>query len=180
MATRPILQLSSCTVRAYNQGDIESLAKAANNPQIARWMSNAFPQPYTIPDAEKWVSIANAASPLRDFAICPPDGSVVIGGIGLKAREDIHYRTMEIGYWISEDYWYRGIATEVVSAFSNWAFDNFERLVRLEAEVFEGNLASCRVLEKSGFEFEGTQRAAVEKLGNIMDTLTYTKIRQGR
>ncbi|RFN44767.1 putative n-acetyltransferase p20 [Fusarium flagelliforme] len=179
MSPETILQLESCAVRAYKEGDAESLAKAANNPKIARYMRNTFPHPYEIPDAKKWISIANTP-PLHDFAICSPDSSIVIGGIGLKARDDIHYRTMEIGYWICEDYWYRGIATEVVRAFSDWAFDNFGHLVRLEAEVFEGNLASCRVLEKSGFELEGRKRAAVEKMGIVMDTSTYSKIRQGR
>lgn len=179
MSSETILQLITCTVRAYKESDAESLAKAANNPKIARYLRNTFPHPYAIPDAERWISIANTL-PLHDFAICTPDGSIVIGGIGLKARDDIHHRTMEIGYWICEDYWYRGIATEVVSAFSNWTFDNFDHLVRLEAEVFEGNLASCRVLEKSGFEFEGRQRAAIEKMGIVMDTFTYSKIRQGR
>lgn len=179
MSSETILRLKSSTVRAYNESDAESLAKAANNSKIARYMRNTFPHPYEIPDAKKWISIANTP-PLHDFAICTPDGSIVIGGIGLKARDDIHYRTMEIGYWISEEYWYRGIATEVVRAFSDWAFDNFEHLVRLEAEVFEGNLASCRVLVKSGFELEGRQKAAVEKMGKMMDTFTYSKIRQGR
>ena len=178
MVSEPILQLKNCTVRPYEERDTECLAKAANNPNIARWLRNTFPNPYTITDAKKWIFIANTP-PLLDFAICTPDSSAVIGGIGLKARDDIHHRTMEIGYWICEEYWYRGIATEVVSAFSKWAFDNFEQLVRLEAEVFEGNLASCRVLEKSGFDFEGRQRAAIEKMGVIMDAFTYVKIRQG-
>ncbi|KAF5002127.1 hypothetical protein FGRMN_610 [Fusarium graminum] len=177
MAAKPILQLNTCVVRSYQDGDAESLAKAANNPQIARWLQNTFPHPYTLQDAQKWISIAKAQSPLLDFTVCQPDGVSIIGGVGLKAREDIHHRTMEIGYWIAEEYWQRGIATKVITAFSNWAFDNFKYLVRLEAEVFEGNMASCRVLEKCGFEFEGRQRAAVEKHGVIMDALTYVKIR---
>ncbi|CAG7555246.1 unnamed protein product [Fusarium equiseti] len=179
MSSETILQLTTCTVRPYKESDAESLAKAANNSKIARYMRNTFPHPYAIPDAKKWISIANTP-PLHDFAICTLDGSVVIGGIGLKARDDIHHRTMEIGYWICEDYWHRGIATEVVRAFSDWAFDNFENLVRLEAEVFEGNPASCRVLVKSGFDFEGRQRAAVEKMGKIIDTFTYSKTRLGK
>ncbi|KAI6775992.1 hypothetical protein HG530_002750 [Fusarium avenaceum] len=180
MASEHILKLSNCVVRAYHSGDVESLAKAANNSQIARWMQNGFPHPYTVKDAEEWISIANTPSPLRDFAICQPDGTTVIGGVGLKAREDVHHRTMEIGYWIAEDYWHQGIATQVITAFSSWAFDNFTNLVRLEAEVFDGNTASCRVLEKCGFEFEGRQRAAVEKLGVILDTYTYVKLRLER
>ncbi|KAF4337447.1 n-acetyltransferase p20 [Fusarium beomiforme] len=179
MSSEPILRLNNCLVRPWNEGDIESLAKAADNPRIARWLRNAFPNPYTIQDAKNWISIANTPSPILDFAICPLNGSAIIGGIGLKARDDIHYRTMEIGYWISEDYWHQGIATEVVTAFSLWTFENFSHVVRLEAAVFDGNAASCRVLEKAGFEFEARQKAAMEKEGKIMDTLTYTKFREG-
>jgi RimJ/RimL family protein N-acetyltransferase len=174
MATKPILALNRCVVRPYNKDDATSIAEAANNPKIAKWMSNLFPHPYTIEDANKWLSIL---SPLHDFTICEPNSGSVIGGIGLKPREDIHYRTMEIGYWLSEGYWGCGIVTDVVSAFSEWSFKNFTHVVRLQAEVFEGNKASCRVLEKAGFEFEGRQKSAVEKWGDIMDTMTYVKLR---
>ncbi|KAF4948852.1 hypothetical protein FGADI_9342 [Fusarium gaditjirri] len=135
MSSNPILHLRKCLVRAYNDQDTHSLAKAADNPRVAQWLCNTFPQPYTIKDAENWIRIANTPSQLRHFAICEASGSVVIGGIGLEARDDIHYRTMQIGYWICEEYWHRGIGTEVVSAFSDWAFENFGHLVRLEAEV---------------------------------------------
>lgn len=178
MAPDPILRLHSCQVRPYAEGDFMSLAIAANNPKIARWMRNTFPQPYTADDAKAWISFANSASPPRNFAICRPDGSAVIGGIGLKARTDIQHRTMEIGYWLSEDYWHQGIATEVVTAFAEWVFASFENLVRLDAEVFDGNRASNRVLEKAGFEFEGRRRKAVEKAGVVLDTLTYSKVKE--
>ena len=178
MSAAPMLRLRSCLMRPYREEDFESLAKAANNPKISRWMRNTFPHPYTVDSAKTWISIANASSPIRDLAICEPDGSAVIGGIGLKARDDIHYRTMEIGFWLSEGYWHRGIATESVVAFSDWAFGRFDHLLRLEAEVFEGNEASGRVLEKAGFTFEGRRTKAIEKAGTVMDTLTYCKFRQ--
>ncbi|KXX76086.1 putative N-acetyltransferase p20 [Madurella mycetomatis] len=173
----PILRFSRCVVRPYHPGDVDSLAQAANNPKIARWMQNAFPQPYTADDAKAWITIATSPSPLRDFAICKPDGSAVIGGIGLKTRSDIHYRTMEIGYWLGEDSWGQGIATEVVNGFSDWVFDAFSHVLRLEAEVFEGNSRSSRVLEKTGFEFEGRRRKAIEKAGVVMDALMYVKLK---
>ncbi|GAB1319976.1 hypothetical protein MFIFM68171_10186 [Madurella fahalii] len=180
MTPEPILRLSRCIVRPYHPGDVESLAKAANNPKIARWMHNVFPHPYTADDAKAWITIATSPSPLRDFAICKPDGSAVIGGIGLKIRDDIYYRTMEIGYWLGEDSWGQGIATEVVKAFSGWAFDAFSHLLRLEAEVFDGNFQSTRVLKKAGFEFEGRRKKAVEKAGVAMDALMYGKLRPER
>ena len=179
MSPEPILRLRSCVIRPYEQGDAPFLAKGANNPKIARWMRNTFPRPYTTDDASAWISTANSSSPVRDFGICEPGGSPVIGGIGLKTRDDIQYRTMEIGFWVREDRWGRGVAAEAVTAFSDWAFGEFKALLRLEAVVFEGNGASGRVLEKAGFVFEARQRRAVEKAGVVLDTLTYCKFREG-
>lgn len=179
MTPSPILRFSRCVVRPFDQGDVESLSSAANHPDIARWMRNTFPHPHTADDARAWISKATAAAPTRDFAICTPDGSAVIGGVGLKARDDIYYRTMEVGYWLGADHWGRGVATEVVAAFADWAFASFEHLLRLEAEVFDGNVGSCRVLEKAGFEFEGRRRKAIEKAGVVLDALIYVKFRPG-
>ena len=178
-APEPILRLRKCLIRPYDESDAEAIAKEANSPEIARWMRNTFPQPYGVGDAAKWISMATSVSPLRDFAICRLDGKTVLGGIGLKTRDDIHYRTMEIGYWLGKDYWRQGIATEAVSAFSDWAFENFDWVLRLEAEVFEGNEGSARVLEKAGYVFEARKRAAVEKWGVVMNVLTYCKFRHG-
>lgn len=179
MPPEPLFRLRRCTVRAYDAEDSTCLAKAANNLKIAQWMRNTFPQPYTVTDATSWISRANSSTPAYDFAICSTDGSTVIGGIGLKPRDDIHYRTMEIGYWLSEDYWHQGIATEAVAAFSGWAFDTFNHLLRLEAEVYDGNGASGRVLDKAGFELEARQKMAIEKDGVVMDALMYCKFREG-
>ena len=142
-------------------------------------MRNTFPQPYRIDDAAKWISIASSASPLRDFAICRLDNNTVIGGIGLKTQDDIHYRTMQIGYWLGEDHWHQGIALEAISMFTEWTFERFEHVLRLEAEVFEGNNASARALEKAGYTFEAEKKNAIEKMGAVMSVLVYRKFRLG-
>jgi len=178
MAIEPILRLRSCIVRPYDEAEVEQIAAKANNPNVSRWMRNAFPCPYTVSDAKVWVAMANAASPVVNFAICRTDGSTFIGGIGLKAKEDIYYRTMEVGYWISEDCWGQGIATEVLSGFSEWVFGRFHHVLRLEAETFEANEASGRVLQKAGFEFEGRRRKAIEKRGVVMDAMIYCRFRE--
>lgn len=81
---KPILRLRKCLIRSLYQGDAEALAREANNPEIARYMHNTFPQPHHIDDAAKWISIASSALLPRDFAICRLDKNTVIGGIGLK------------------------------------------------------------------------------------------------
>lgn len=156
-----------------------TLASQANNSEIARWMRNAFPHPYRAEDAAKWISIATSASPLHDYAICRPDENTVIGGIGLKSKNDIHYRTMQIGYWLGEKHWRQGIAKEAISAFSEWTFEQFKYVLRLEAEVYEGNVSSIRVLEKAGYTFEARNKNAIEKMGVVMNLLVYCKFRHG-
>ncbi len=94
----PILRLRKYLIRSLYEGDAAALAREANNPGFAKWMRNTFSQPYHIDDAAKWISIATSASPLRDFAICRLDENTVIGGIGLKIRDAIHYRMMQINY----------------------------------------------------------------------------------
>ena len=155
------------------EGDAAALAREANNPEIARWMRNTFPQSYRIEDAAKWISIATSALPIRDFAICRLDENTVIGGIGLKTRDDIHYRTMQISYWLGEENWRQGIATEGISMFSDWTFEQFKHVLRLEAEVFEGNDASARALKEAGYTSEAKNRKAIEKMGVVMNVLVY-------
>ncbi|KAL3469479.1 acyl-CoA N-acyltransferase [Aspergillus californicus] len=162
---------------APTESEYEAMSQEANNPLISKWMRNAFPSPYTPESAKGWVAFANSQTPIRDFAICDAETDVIIGAIGLKFRDDIQYRTMELGYWIGERHWGKGIATEVVSVFSNWVFENFGHVVRLEAEVFEGNEGSVKVLEKAGFVYEGRKRKAVEKGGIVLDTVIYGFLR---
>ena len=175
----PILRLRTCLIRSLCEGDAESTATQANNPRIAKWMRNAFPHPYRVEDAFKWISIATSTSPIHNYTICRPDDNTAIGGIGLKPQDDTRYRTIQIGYWLGEEYWGRGIATEALSAFSEWTFEHFKHVIRLEAEVYEGNDSSTRVLEKAGYAFEARHRKAVEKKGQIMDLSLYCRFRDG-
>ncbi|CAM1505170.1 Fc.00g108070.m01.CDS01 [Cosmosporella sp. VM-42] len=172
----PILRLRKCLIRSYEENDAEVIAKEANNPEIAKWMRNTFPHPYSVEDARKWISIATSASPVLNFAICRLDNTVV-GSIGLKAYDDIHYRTVEIGYWLGQDHWNQGIATEALSAFTEWTFDNFTHVLRIEAEVFEGNKGSARALDKTGYVFEARKKKAIEKWGVVLDVLIYCTFR---
>lgn len=84
---------------------------------------------------------------------------------------------MEIGYWLSEDQWQKGIAAEAFTAFSDWKFDRFDSLLRMEDELFKGNMASGRVLGKAGFAYEGRHEKGIENLGNVMDTVVYSEFK---
>ncbi len=168
------LKLKSCIVRNYRPGDELSLVHAANNRKLWRNLRDRFPHPYTMDDAVWWVQGASAGYPVTDFAI-EVDGAAV-GGVGFILRDDVYTGTAEIGYWLGEDYWGRGIVTEAVRAMTDYAFGAF-RLHRIYAEVFEWNPASMRVLEKCGYEREGRLRKSVTKEGEIIDAFLYAIVR---
>lgn len=164
------LRLPSCTIRPWRASDLESLVLHADNPRIAANLRDVFPSPYTRADGEAWLAMSSVEARPTNFAI-EVDGAAV-GGIGLRLGDDVHRRTAEVGYWLGEAYWGRGIVTEAVGALTRWGIEQFD-LVRIEAYVFAPNVGSARVLEKNGYAFEGRLRRAVEKRGEILDALVY-------
>jgi RimJ/RimL family protein N-acetyltransferase len=126
-------------------------------------------------DALWWIEFANSEKPVSNFAI-EVDGAAV-GAIGLLLRDDVYRLSAEIGYWLGEEFWGRGIASRAVAALSDYAFASFG-LCRLYAEVFEWNPASMRVLEKAGYQFEGRLRKGVIKDGQVIDACLYALVRE--
>ncbi len=168
------LPLQKSLLRPWRTGDETSLEKHANNRKIWRNVRDHFPNPYTRGDAMRWILHASSALSENVFAICV-DGNAV-GSIGLVAKDDVYRKSMEIGYWLGEEFWGRGIVTEAVGAVSQYGFDRFD-IVRLYADVFEWNNASMRVLEKNGYVFEARLKKAVIKDGMITDALIYAKLK---
>ena len=169
------LKLTRSVLREWKPGDEESLVRSANSRRIWRNLRDAFPNPYTLADAEHWIKIANPTTPIRNFAIVV-DGAAV-GGIGLVLKDDVFRRSAEIGYWLGERFWGRGIVTEAVRAVTDYAFATFD-LCRVYAGVFEWNPASMRVLEKGGYEFECRMKKSVTKDGQTIDELIYAMVRE--
>src|SRR5207247_10852540 len=161
--------LSRCTLRPWRVGDETSLVQHANNRNVWRNLSR-LPYPYTAADADAWIGRASAQTTVTDFAIVV-DGAAV-GGIGVERGHDVFHRSAEIGYWLGEAYWGRGIATEAVRALTEYAFVTFD-LCRLHAGVFEWNPASMRVLEKAGYTLEARHRKNVTKDAETIDRLVY-------
>jgi RimJ/RimL family protein N-acetyltransferase len=168
------LDAGVCVVRSWREGDAPALARHADNRKIWLNIRDQFPHPYTLADARAWVHLASAAVPETSFAI-EVDGEAA-GGVGLELQEDVHRCSAELGYWLGEAHWGRGIMSEAVRAFTPWAFDTFD-LMRIYACVFEWNPSSRRVLEKAGFELEGRLRKAAIKDGQVLDELLYARVR---
>ena len=167
------IDIGKWQVRSYRVDDAPSLARHANNRNISRNMRDTFPFPYTLTDANDWISLVMQQSPEANFAIASADE--VIGGIGLIFRDDIHRRLAEIGYWLGEPFWGQGIATAALRTVTDYAFANHD-LARLEAYVFERNPASMRVLEKVGYVLEGKLRQSITKDGQTIDGFLYARV----
>ncbi|MGE0133103.1 MAG: GNAT family N-acetyltransferase [Blastocatellales bacterium] len=169
------IKLKTCVIRPWRPGDEEALVVHANNYNIWRNVRDRFPHPYTPEDAREWIRLAGEEYPQTNFAIVVDDEAA--GGIGLVLKDDIYRCTAEIGYWLSEAFWGRGIMTEAVRALTRWGFENFD-LSRIYAGVLEWNPASMRVLEKAGYQFEGRLRKAIVKQNQVMDEFIYAIVRE--
>jgi RimJ/RimL family protein N-acetyltransferase len=161
-------------VRSWEWRDRDAIVRHANNRDVWINLRDRFPHPYTNTDARNWLESVVGIAPETNFAIAVDDEAV--GGIGYTIQHDVDHRSAEIGYWLGQDFWGRGIATEALIAVTDYAFANHD-LCRLYAHVFAWNPASARVLEKAGYQFEGRLRKSVTKNGQTIDQLMYAMVR---
>ncbi len=157
-------------LRPWNIEDAESLVENANNFEIARFMSDAFPYPYTIEDAKDFIAFATKDEPIHIFAI-EIDGKAV-GGIGIHPQADIMKKNAELGYWLGEKYWGKGIISRAIQEIIPFAFKTYD-ITRIYARPFGNNLASQKVLEKAGFKLEARIKENIFKNGEYLDELVY-------
>jgi RimJ/RimL family protein N-acetyltransferase len=159
------------TLRAWNESDIGFLVTYANNKNIAANMTDSFPYPYERVNAENFIRFANQDEPTRIFAI-EADG-VLCGGIGLHPQSDIQFRNLELGYWLAEPFWGKGIATAAIKKVLPIGFAR-EGITRIFARPFGRNIGSQKALEKAGFKLEATLKNALFKWGKFEDELIYS------
>ncbi len=164
-------------LREWRTEDKTDLANALNNPRILANLRDGLPYPYTEADAEDFIRAMLAADREKSFSYAITLGGKVIGSIGVFRCENIHYRTAELGYYIGEPWWGHGYMTEAVTQICRAVFENTD-IVRIFAEPFAHNTASCRVLEKVGFTCEGILRSNAEKNGVIMDMKLYALVKE--
>jgi len=177
MKTNLLLNLGDIKIRPWQIGDEQALAKHANNRKIWVNVRDRFPYPYTLKDAEIWVRVAGSDRNMLNLAI--EVDQTVAGGIGIVFKQDVYRHSAEIGYWLGEAYWNRGIATRVVKAMTRHIFSHSQfDIRRLYAGMFEYNIASARVLEKSGYQLEARLRKSVTKDGKTVDELIYAILKE--
>ena len=157
-------------LRPWHTNDLIDLVHFANNPRIANNLTDAFPHPYTEKDGIEFINMATNDRPTLIFAI-EVDGKAA-GGIGLHQQTDLKKRNMELGYWLADIHWGKGIMSAAVKEMVEYGFKTF-KINRIYARPFGTNMGSQRVLQKAGFTLEGTFEKALYKKGEYIDELIY-------
>lgn len=158
------------TLRPWTLDDIPSFAKYANNLNVSRFLTDRFPFPYTEADAKGFIEMAT--SDPQKFIFCIEKNNEAIGGIGLHPQIDIRRKNAMLAYWLAEPYWGRGIMTEAIEKIVAFGFETMD-IHRIYAQVFHTNIASQRVLEKSGFTLEAKFEKAIIKNNELLDEWIY-------
>lgn len=168
-----MLSSDNITLRPLQERDAPAIATLANNYHIWRYVRDRLPHPYGLQDAVSFIQFARSESPVLNFAIV--HNQSLAGVAGLTLQQDIHRLNAEVGYWVGEPFWNKGIATKAVELITAYAFDTLH-LHRLFAGVFHTNPASGKVLSKAGYTLECIARQAVIKEGKLLDEYRYVKL----
>lgn len=166
-----------CRIRKWKLSDARDLAVALSNKKVQDNLRDGLPYPYTEQDGKDFISAMLSADENETFAFAITVDNIAIGSIGIFRQGNIHRRTAELGYYIAEEYWGKGIMTEAVRQICEYVFSKSD-IIRIFAEPFAYNIASCRVLEKAGFQYEGTLRSNALKNGKVIDMKMYSKIKE--
>jgi RimJ/RimL family protein N-acetyltransferase len=151
-------------------GDLDSLVRYANNINIARFLTNQFPHPYTEENGRAFIEFAMSGTPMRIMAI--DINNEAVGGIGVHPQKDVYSKNAEMGYWLAEPFWGNGIMSRAIRQMVDYGFKNFD-INRIFARPFGNNHASQKVLEKSGFKLEACYEKTFFKNGEYLDELVY-------
>lgn len=165
-----------CKIRKWELSDAGSLATSLSNKKVQDNLRDGLPWPYTEQDGIDYISAMLSTDKNKTFAFAITVDNIVIGSISIFRQGNIHRQTAELGYFISEKYWGKGIMTEAVRQICKYVFSKSD-IIRIYAEPFAHNMASCRVLEKAGFQYEGTLRNNAVKNGKVLDMKMYSLLK---
>lgn len=153
----------------------KNIAKYANNPKIANNLRNTFPSPYAENDAINYIN--HALDENNHFSKAIVVNNEAIGSIAINIQDDVYIKSAELGYWIGEDFWNKGIISKAITEFSKEVFNNFD-IIRIFAEPFSYNLYSTKALENANYKLEGIKRKSIFKNGNYYDSYLYSLIKE--
>ena len=164
-------------LREWKIEDVPDIVAAINNKKVQDNLRDGIPYPYAEKDAEEFITATLSVEKDTQYSYAICCGDKAIGSIGVFRKDNVHRLTAEMGYFIAEPYWGKGIMTEAVRQTCAYVFEHSD-IVRIFAEPYAHNNASCRVLEKAGFQFEGTLRQNAIKNGQFVDMKIYAMIRE--
>ncbi|WP_373485321.1 GNAT family N-acetyltransferase [Acetobacterium malicum] len=164
-------------LRKWKMEDAQQLSEMLNNQKILANLRDGLPFPYTIDDAKEYIQAMLDADQDQTFAYAITDEERVIGSIGVFRKDNIHFQTAELGYYIAEPDWGQGHGTRAVKQIGELIFETTD-IIRIFAEPFARNLGSCRILEKAGFQLEGILRKNALKNGRTEDMKLYALVRE--
>lgn len=158
------------TLRNWTLDDLDNLVRNANNKKIADNLTDAFPHPYSRGAGEAFIDMRLKETTTKVF--CIDVNGEASGAVGFFPQQDVFRLNAEMGYWIAEPFWGKGIVTKAIGLSLPKAFELFD-INRIFARPYGTNLASQRVLEKSGFILEARFEKTVIKNGMLLDELVY-------
>lgn len=165
-----------CQIRQWEIKDAKELAEALNNKKIQNNLRDGLPYPYTENDAKDYINFVLSSDKNATFAFAITSHDKVVGSISVTRKDNIHSCTAEMGYYIAEPYWGNELGTSAINQVCKYIFNNTD-IIRIFAEPFSHNVGSCRILEKNGFEYEGTLRSNAIKNDCIVDMKVYSLIK---
>ena len=165
-----------CLTNDLTDEDIPSLVKYLNNPALVA-NTLRIPFPYGESDGADFIEKVRSSSldSTYIFIVRVKATNELIGACGFH-RSPVNERRTEIGYWLAEPYWHRGLTPKIVKTAIEIVRKRWKNLVRIEANIFPWNKASMRVVEKCGFLFEGIQRKISYKNGKDVDEHLFSLI----
>ena len=161
-------------LRELLDSDLETLVELANNENVSRYLVDTFPYPYTKSDGQWWIRTGSKQNGAMTRVI-EYQGQFV-GSIGLHPQLGWRSHVAEIGYWVAEGHWRKGIATAALTQMTDYGFTTLQ-LRKLYAPVLAPNIASMRVLAKCGYALEGLLKSDVQKRGIYFDIHQYARHR---
>lgn len=164
-------------IRPWRMTDAKALTIAINNRKVQDNLRDGIPYPYKIDDAKAYISSMRKAKKGSQYAWAITVDDVAVGSMGIFRKDNVHRFTGEIGYFIGEAWWGKGIGTKAVQDACAYVFERTD-IIRIFGIPFAYNIGSCRILEKAGFVLEGTMRKNAVKNGEVLDTKLYALIKE--
>lgn len=165
-----------CTIRPWRMEDAEHIAEMLNDRRVLDNLRDGLPYPYTPADAREYIAAMLEVDPTKTFPFAIAVEDRAVGSIGVFRQENIHFRTAELGYYLGRPYWGQGLMTSAVQQAVDYVFQHSD-ILKIFAEPFAHNQASCRVLEKAGFSLEGVLKCHAVKNGEILDMKLYARLK---